>query len=116
MKKYLILLASLVLAACSVTEPNLTYSQKPILNITANLASAIDVSLRDDSALIKNKMAQPVRLTYHLYWYDAQGVTQLWQAEQESQTGQLNLNPNAQARIELLKPTPESKNYRLYLQ
>ena len=82
-----------MLVACSSSEQNLTYSTKPILNITSSLSN----------------------ISYHLYWYDHLGVTQIWENQQESYSAQFLLKPQEQKSIDLTKPTVESKNYRLYL-
>lgn len=116
MKKSLIILASLVLAACSSSVPNLVHTNEPILNITAALAPAIEAKASTNSAWVKNKTAQPINVNYHLFWYNAQGVTQVWEQQRESIEGNLHLQPQEQKAIELTKPTPESTNYRLYLQ
>lgn len=116
MKKYLILSTSFVLAACSSSVPNLVHTESPILNITENLAIKVEAKVNPDSAWVKNKSEQPINVNYHLFWYNAEGVTQVWQQQQESVSGNLHLQPQEQKAIELAKPTPESTNYRLYLQ
>ena len=115
MKKYFLILASLVLAACSSSVENLTYSTKPILNITSNLSPLIQVETSQKSALIKNKSQQFLNISYYLYWYDHLGVTQTWENQQESYSAQFLLKPQEEKLIDLIKPTVESKNYRLYL-
>ncbi len=65
MKKYFLILASLVLAACSSSEQNLTYSTKPILNITSSLSPLIQVETTQKSAIIKNKSQQLLNISYH---------------------------------------------------
>ncbi|OOF59693.1 YcfL family protein [Rodentibacter myodis] len=116
MKKSLIFLAALVLAACSASNPNLVHTDTPILNITAELAPRIEAKAGSNSAWVKNKSTQPLNVNYHLFWYDAQGVTQVWEQQRESVSGNFRLQPQEQKAIELIKPTPESTNYRLYLQ
>lgn len=115
MKKSLIILVSLVLAGCS-SAPNLVHTNSPILNITAELAPSIEANASASSAWVKNKSTQPINVNYHLFWYNAQGVTQVWSQQRESISGNLRLQPQEQQSIELSKPTPESTNYRLYLQ
>lgn len=116
MKKYLICAAAFVLAACSSSPQNLAYSTDPILNIDANLAPYIESRVSTNSAWVKNNSTQWLDVNYHLYWYDAQGITQVWQGEKESFSAKLHLQPQEKRVIELRKPTPESVNYRLYLQ
>lgn len=116
MKKFVIFLASGILAACSNSDPNLSYSDQPILNIDAHLASKIEAKAEPYQAWVKNKTAQSLTVNYHLYWYDSLGVTQIWSAQQDNQSGLLLLQPNEKKSFELTKPTPQSKNYRLYLQ
>ena len=50
------------------------------------------------------------------YWYNTQGVTQVWPNQQESQSGNILLQPQEKKVFELPKPSTESTNYRLYLQ
>lgn len=116
MKKSLIIFVSTMLAACSSSVPNLVHTNRPILNMTAELAPFIEANVASDSVWVKNKSTQPINVNYHLFWYDAQGVTQVWQAERESVVGNLHLASQQKQSIELAKPTPESTNYRLYLQ
>ena len=56
-----------------------------------------------------------MKISYYLYWYDHLGVTQTWENQQESYSAQLLLKPQEEKSIDLIKPTVESKNYRLYL-
>jgi uncharacterized protein HI_0960 len=116
MKKLLISVALLGLAACSSKAPNLLGTDQPILNIAANLAPLVDVRTASNAAYITNKSQQQLKVFYHLYWYNAQGVTQLWPQQQESLAGNLVLQAKQQQMLSLAKPTPESTNYRLYLQ
>ncbi|MCQ9121512.1 hypothetical protein BKG95_03205 [Rodentibacter pneumotropicus] len=116
MKKSLVILASLVLSACSVSGPNLVHTNNPILNITAELAPVVEAKVSANSAWVKNKSTQPINVNYHLFWYNAQGVTQVWTDQRESLVGNLRLQAQERKAIELMKPTLESTNYRLYLQ
>lgn len=116
MKKLVIFLASGILAACSSSDPNLSYSNEPILNVEANLAPQIEAKAERNQAWVKNKSTQPLNVTYHLYWYDNLGVTQIWPIQAESRTGALLLQPNEKKSLDLSKPTSKSQNYRLYLQ
>lgn len=115
MKRLLIIAAAMFLAACS-SSVSIVGTQQPILNIDAALAPAIQVSTAETQARIENKTNQPINLVYHLYWYDAQGVTQVWHGQEDSLRGNLLLPAKQQEILQLTKPTPESRNYRLYLQ
>ena len=57
MKNIFLILASFMLAACSSSEQNLTYSTKPILNITSSLAPLIQIETTQKSAVIKIKVS-----------------------------------------------------------
>lgn len=116
MKSTLILAVGLMLTACSGTAPNLVHSDSPILNIAENLATSVEARADRNSAWIKNKSTQPIKVNYHLFWYNVQGVTQVREAQRESLSGNLYLQPQEQKAVELIKPTSESTNYRLYLQ
>ncbi|MBF0750663.1 MULTISPECIES: YcfL family protein [Pasteurellaceae] len=116
MKRLLIALMLCMLAACSSPVPNLVHTNRPILNITADLSPLVEVKTDFNSAWVKNKSIQPINVNYHLFWYNEQGVTQVWEQQRESMMGNLYLQAQEQKSIELAKPTPESTNYRLYLQ
>ncbi|BFU59422.1 MULTISPECIES: DUF1425 domain-containing protein [Rodentibacter] len=116
MKKSLILLSAFVLTACSNSGSNLVHTNTPILNVAAELAANVEAKVSSNSAWVKNKRTQPIKVNYHLFWYNNQGVTQVWEQQRESLSGNLRLQPQEQKAIELAKPTPESTNYRLYLQ
>ena len=104
MKKILITATVLFLTACS-SAPNIVGTNKPILNMAANLAPALDVDLSDNTAALKNKTTQQLNVLYHL-----------WPNQQESQSGNILLQPQENKVFELPKPSTESSNYRLYLQ
>ena len=55
MKKILITATVLFLTACS-SAPNIVGTNKPILNMAANLAPALDVDLSDNTAALKIKL------------------------------------------------------------
>ncbi|MDO5055223.1 YcfL family protein [Pasteurella oralis] len=113
MKKLTALLFTcLLLISCSSSKPtNLLKTTQPILNIEANIASAIEANLNADSAWIKNKTAQPLNLAYHLFWYDKNGVTQ----QKFAEASFLSLLAHEKQQILLIKPTEQSVNYRLYI-
>ncbi|WP_439239908.1 YcfL family protein [Lonepinella sp. BR2474] len=115
MKKILLICTALFLTACS-SVPSLTYTHKPILNIAAELHPLIEASVTAQSAWVKNKSAQQINVQYDVFWYDQNGVTQPVSLQQDQYRATLLLAPEQQQAIHLSKPTPESVNYRLYLQ
>lgn len=114
MKKFLLILTALVLAACSST-PNLVHTHEPILNIEAALNPYIDASVTQRIAWVKNKSQHPLTVHYSVFWYAKDGVTQPINDKQEALNGSLLLQPQQKQTIELTKPSAESVNYRLYL-
>lgn len=116
MKKLFLFYSALFLAACSSTVPNLVHTQKPILNISAKLAPFIDADVSADSAWIKNRSDKPIQVAYSQFWYDKNGVTQLYADNQEFIRKAVQLMPNQKTAVALEKPSAESQNYRLYLQ
>ncbi|TDQ59558.1 uncharacterized protein YcfL [Mesocricetibacter intestinalis] len=115
MKKYLPLIFSLVLGACSSNAPNLVRTTAPILNISAELAPHIEASVASDSAWVKNKTGENLKLSYDIFWYDNNGVTQPFSEDKESFSAVILLKPKQQAGIQLSRPSADSRNYRLYL-
>ena len=115
MKKILITATVLFLTACS-SAPNIVGTNKPILNMAANLAPTLDVDLSDNTEASKYKTTQLLHVFVLRYWYNTQGVTQVWPNQQESQSGNILLQPQEKKVFELPKPSTESTNYRLYLQ
>ncbi|WP_040975510.1 YcfL family protein [Necropsobacter massiliensis] len=105
----------LLLTACGSTPaPNLVHSTKPILNMESELAALIDAAAEPDSAWIKNKSAQPVTVSYTFFWYDKNGVTQNAD-DTAASSPSVTLQQKQRTELELLRPTTESVNYRLYL-
>lgn len=116
MKNILGFAFTLFLAACSATTPNLIGTQAPILNIEKNLATMMTVNTERNSVQFTNLTNQPLVITYHLFWYDKQGVTQLYHRQQESLSEKMMLHPQEKKSVLLPRPTPESLTYRIYLQ
>lgn len=115
-KRISLLLLTALLAACSSKTPvNLVHTQQPILNIEASLDPLIDAGVGSDSAWIKNKTAQLVGVAYDLFWYDKNGVTQMFDEDKSRLSSTVLLEPQQKIAIDLAKPTAESANYRLYL-
>lgn len=110
-KQFYCLFLTALLTACGSAPPNLLHTKQPILNIDANLAPLIETRVSTETAWVKNKTRQPIRLAYGLYWYDENGVTQV---EPPSFTPLL-LKQNEKYRFNLVRPTQHSQNYRLYL-
>ena len=64
-------------------------TNKPILNMAANLAPSLDVDLSDNTAALKKKYAT-AQWFYHLYWYNTQGCNaSLAKSARESQSGNI---------------------------
>lgn len=116
MKKLLIAFTlSLGLMACSSSEKvNLVHSQQPIVNISAGLASLIEVNASQSSASVKNISQQPVKFAHYFFWYDKNGVTQGNEPNLKNPP-MLSLAPREKIQLRLQPPTTESINYRLYL-
>ncbi|QEH17666.1 YcfL family protein [Histophilus somni] len=116
MKNLLIaVILSLGLIACSSSKKvNLVHSQQPIINISTELASDIDVQVSHSSASLTNVSQKQVTLVYYFFWYDKNGVTQGDVTNMKNAT-MLILSPGQTRQLVLQKPTTESVNYRLYL-
>ena len=109
MKKQISLLfLTALLTACSSQVPNLVHTQKPILNIAADVNPMIRAGVDSTSAWVENVTEQAFNLAYQQFWYDKNGVTQTYGL------GELN-ESLSKTELELKRPTPESVNYRLYL-
>ncbi|MDU8924705.1 DUF1425 domain-containing protein [Pasteurellaceae bacterium LIM206] len=115
MKKYFLLPVILLLTACSAQKPNLVKTTAPILNITTAAAQMIEADLYADTATLRNKTAAPVLLAYDLYWYNAQGVTQVYSPTQEAFHADLLLAARQKTDIVLHKPNASAVIYRLYV-
>lgn len=118
MKKQISLLfLTALLSACSSQAPNVVHTQEPILNIAADVNPMIDAQVGSHSAWVKNVTDQAFNLAYQQFWYDKNGVTQVYGegASGEFYKGLLHLEPKRKTDIVLKKPTAESVNYRLYL-
>ncbi|OOF71088.1 hypothetical protein BKG89_02135 [Rodentibacter caecimuris] len=115
MKNIILAVFILFLTACGGVRPSLVGTDSPILNVEADVEPYIDTYLSHDSAWVKNKTTEDLNVSYHLFWYDAFGVTQVWEGQKESIFQRLHLQPRQKENISLPKPTPESVNYRLYI-
>lgn len=116
MKKHISLLfLTALLGACSSKVPNLVHTQDPILNIEADASPRVQAQANPTSAWVKNVTEQAFNLAYQQFWYDKNGVTQIYDGFNESYSALIRLQPKQKVDIELKKPTPQSVNYRLYL-
>lgn len=77
----------------------------------------INAQVSPTSAWVKNVTEQTFNLAYQQFWYDKNGVTQVYGEGvlNESLSSVIRLQPQQKVDIELKKPTPNSINYRLYL-
>ncbi|MDO4626378.1 MAG: hypothetical protein Q4A81_03590 [Pasteurellaceae bacterium] len=115
MKKFFVFAASLYLAACSSSLPNLVHSNTPILNINATLSPLIKAKADTENAWVQNISSESLQVDYHLFWYDQNGVTQITAQGNEAISQNLLLAPQQRADIPLVKPSKLAQNYRLYL-
>ncbi|MDD0823206.1 YcfL family protein [Mannheimia sp. AT1] len=108
---------SLFLTACANNPVSyLPTGTDPIINIEANIADNIKLDANGKKAIITNLTKSPLTVIYKLFWYDKDGVTQLFNGIDESTNWQkIGLQPEQKHTIILVKPTEESVNYRLYL-
>ncbi|HDR1501205.1 TPA: YcfL family protein [Pasteurella multocida] len=105
-------ISSYLLAGCGSHQPvNLLHTHQPILNIEADAHQLVEAHVSPTLAWVKNKYATPIQLTYQVFWYDKQGVSQATTLSDNP----LGLQEHEKYIIPLNKPTAESQNYRLYL-
>lgn len=108
---------SLFLTGCINLSP--TYlpsnSTKPLVNVEEEVASQIDVQASSEALSIENISAHAVSVSYKLFWYDEEGVTQMSDYSQKTSWNPLWLEPQQKENIILQKPTPESERYRIYV-
>lgn len=114
MRKILIFITALWLAACS-SQPNLVQTQQPILNIEAALEPLVSVNLEQERAWIKNRTEKLLKIQYDVFWYDQFGVTQPFSLKQDQYSAELLLNPEQKQQLNFSKTSPQAVNYRLYL-
>ncbi|WGE31217.1 YcfL family protein [Actinobacillus genomosp. 2] len=117
LKSYWLLASfSLFLTACgSNPQSYIKGKSEPIVNIEAQIAPLIQVDAEIDKLSITNLSEQPLNLSYKLFWYDSQGVTQTANDISEQSWLQLWLNSKQSQTLPFEKPTNESSNYRIYL-
>ncbi|QIW16879.1 hypothetical protein A4G20_07450 [Pasteurellaceae bacterium RH1A] len=102
---------ALFLTACSSNPASyLPAGSKPLVNVEADLAPQLEVKACPEKLAVTNISNQALALSYKLFWYDLDGVTQghsspwqsLWLEAQQTQS------------LALDKPTAESAKYRFY--
>lgn len=105
---------SLLLTACSGNPASyLPSGKQPIVNIEAQINDLIEVDAKTERLQVKNRTQSPLSLFYKLFWYDQFGVTQTLDETQPWQS--IWLNAAQSLELDLVQPTAESVNYRIYL-
>ncbi|AWX14324.1 hypothetical protein CEP49_07115 [Mergibacter septicus] len=112
----LIFICTLATVACNTSSPNtyLIYS-RPVINITAPIAEAIEVNTDQHNIRIKNQSEKQISLAYKLTWYAQNGVTQFPHWQQAVEWNELFLSTKQVITIPLKPATPISVNYRLFI-
>lgn len=107
----------LILTACSSNPVSyLPTGSNPIVNIESDIANKIELDTGEMQFSTKNLTEATLKITYKLFWYDQDGVTQSFNGISDSTAWQyIQLQPKQKQLIKLSKPTEESTNYRLYL-
>ena len=96
------------MTACgSNPQSYLPAKSKPIVNIESPMEQFVEVNAKADALTLENKTDSPIGSTLKFFWYDQHGATQSQDAANEGWQPLLKIN--------LIKPTPESENYRIYL-
>lgn len=115
MRRFLTLaIFSLFLTACgSNPQSYITAKSNPIVNIDARLNPVLEVNAKSDNLSVKNLSEQAVNFAYKLFWYDSNGVSQGSDTEQHWQP--ITLRAKETIKVDMVKPTQESENYRVYL-
>lgn len=113
----LIAIFSLFLTACASKPVSyLPTGSNPIINIESDISEQIKLDANGKQFAITNLTQSPINVIYKLFWYDKDGVTQLFNGVSESTNWQqIWLLAQQKQAITLIKPTEESVNYRLYV-
>lgn len=113
----LIAIFSIFLTACASKPTSyLPTGKNPIINMEADIAEKIKLDAKAKELVITNLTKSPVNVSYKLFWYDKNGVTQLFNGIDESVDWQkIKLRAEQTYIIILVKPSKESVNYRLYI-
>ncbi|WP_448906571.1 YcfL family protein [Haemophilus parahaemolyticus] len=116
MRKLLTLvICPLFLTACgSNPQSYLAAKSAPIVNIDSNLHSVLNVKANANSLTVKNLSERSVNFSYKLFWYDSNGVSQELLSSQQNWQA-VTIDAKKINHIELMKPTEESDNYRIYI-
>lgn len=113
---WLFAIFSLFLTACgSNPQSYIKGKSHPIVNIEAQVATLVKVDTNNENVSVTNLSEHPLNLSYKLFWYDKQGVTQSHNDTPTQAWLNLWLNGKQSQAIMLKKPTNESSNYRFYL-
>lgn len=113
---WLFAIFSLFLTACgSSPQSYIKGKSEPIVNIEAQIAPLVKVDVESEKFSITNLSGQPLNLSYKLFWYNKQGVTQNSDDESPQFWQKLWLSGKQSQTLQLEKPTNESRNYRIYL-
>lgn len=115
MRRFLILaIFSLFLTACGNNPQSyITAKSNPIVNIDASLNPVLDVNAKSAYFSVKNLSEQAVNFAYKLFWYDDKGVSQATEPANHWQT--VTLRAKETIKVDVVKPTQESENYRVYV-
>lgn len=113
----LVVIVSIFLTACAGKPVSyLPIGSEPIINIESTVAEKVKLDASEKKLSMANLTKSPINVIYKLFWYDKDGVTQLFNGVKESTDWQhISLYPNQKHTITLVKPTQESVNYRLYV-
>ncbi|QNS15212.1 YcfL family protein [Mannheimia bovis] len=107
---------SLFLTACASKPVSyLPIGSKPIVNIEEDIAQKVELDTNGKTFSATNLTDFTLNVMYKLFWYDKDGVTQSNGIAESSGWQALWLQPKQKQTVELIKPTEESHNYRLYL-
>ncbi|UKH21883.1 YcfL family protein [Actinobacillus pleuropneumoniae] len=107
---------SLFLTACgSNPQSYIKGKSAPIVNVEAQIATQIEIDAKSEKVSVTNLTEYPLNLSYKLFWYDNQGVTQTNNNISMQPWLNLWLNGKQSQTLSLEKPTAESSNYRIYL-
>ncbi len=108
-------IGSFFLTACgSNPQSYLPVKSKPIVNIESPMEQFVEVNAKADALTLENKTDSPISSTLKFFWYDQHGATQSQDAANEGWQP-FYLPAKSLLKINLIKPTPESENYRIYL-
>lgn len=112
MKKALSLLLAVWLSACGSNPISyLPTGTQPIVNVESEISDKLKIDAQAEKLEITNLTDTTQNITYKLFWYDNDGVTQISPLDWQD----LSLAGGKAHPIMLNKPTNESANYRIYV-